>query len=190
MPPDSDLATLYQSAVRLHARELFNYAYRLCGRRDLAEDLVQETFLHAWRSLSGLRDAEKIRPWLYRILRRRYARMIRYRWFGRLAQLEVRFPIPAAKDSSIESIDQRETLQAALDKLDNRFKQPFLMVYQEGLSCQDTAAQLQVPLGTVLSRIFRARKMLRDTISENSTYRNSQSRSASTVSNLQRREVL
>jgi RNA polymerase sigma-70 factor (ECF subfamily) len=61
----------------------------------------------------------------------------------------------------LDSIAGRDRLQKALDKLDDRFKEPFLMVFLEGLSCAEAAEVLGVPLGTVLSRLHRARNQLR-----------------------------
>ena len=59
-------------------------------------------------------------------------------------------------------LSQREALQGALDALDERYKESFLMVFLQGLSCRETAERLDVPLGTVLSRIHRARSFLRE----------------------------
>ncbi|MCG8618602.1 MAG: hypothetical protein MI802_20475, partial [Desulfobacterales bacterium] len=67
----------YESWVENHATELYRYALRTSGRADIAEDLTQETFYHAWRSMKSLRDPSRARAWLFQILRYRYAHWLR-----------------------------------------------------------------------------------------------------------------
>ena len=64
---------LYEKLVRAHGTELYRFAFRLCGQAENAEDLLQETYCEAWRSIHTLRDAEKGRSLLYTIVRHRYA---------------------------------------------------------------------------------------------------------------------
>ncbi len=155
--------TFYERAVEQHAQELFHYAVRLCGRDGGAEDLVQETFLHAWRSIHTLRDENALRGWLFQILRRRHFRTLNKRRMVRTVPLEEAAEL-ADKMYTSSDIAKREVLQVGLDRLDIRFKQPFLMVYSEGLSCEAAARELNVPLGTLLSRLFRAKQSLRASI--------------------------
>ena len=155
---------VYAGWVEEHSSELYRYAYRLGGRRELAEDLVQETFYHAWRSFSSLHELDKARPWLYRILRNRYSHYVR---------AQVRRPQGVALDSvadrrdpsapnPVADLGQSDELTAALAGLEDRFREPMLMVFLEGKTCREAADELGVPLGTVLSRIHRARKTLRE----------------------------
>lgn len=153
---------LYEAWVRDHAADLYRMAYRLCGEAETAEDLVQETFYHAWKDIAGLRETAKARAWLYQILRHRYAHWVRSR--------TRRLPT-ASSDQSAERIDpnsssltrlsHQEQLQRVLDDLDDTLKVPLLMVFLEGMTCQEAAEVLDIPLGTVLSRIHRARQRLR-----------------------------
>jgi RNA polymerase sigma-70 factor (ECF subfamily) len=147
---------LYATLVRAHAADLYRYAVRLTGCPDFAEDVVQETFQEAWRGLAGLRSPEAGRAWLFQILRNRHAHGVR---------AASRRPVPSSgvDELSHASSDapDRSGLQRALDELDERFKTPFLMVFLEGLTCQETADALGIPLGTVLSRVHRARAALR-----------------------------
>ena len=153
----------YAELVGSHAAELYRYAYRLCGAPETAEDLVQETFCEAWRSLAGLRDQQNSRGWLFQILRHRYARFVRDKRrkqpaFTSLSEEQ----IPAVTtENPLESLARRELLQHAIDSLDDRFKEPFLMVFLQGFTCEEASCELRLPLGTVLSRIHRARKLLR-----------------------------
>ena len=160
--PGGDARSFYEGLVRGHSAELFGMAYRLTGARDRAEDLVQESFLEAWRSLGSLRDRAAARAWLFQILRHVYARRRRQesrrpRTSGTLEHLDR----AAEGGSPLEALVRHDELQRALGSIDPRFKEAFLMMFLEGLSAREIAERLSVPLGTVLSRIHRARTALR-----------------------------
>src|SRR5688500_8764066 len=70
--------TMYESWVRGYAAGLYRFALRLCGREDVAEELVQETFYEAWRSIGSLREPTSARRWLLKILRHRWAHWVRH----------------------------------------------------------------------------------------------------------------
>jgi RNA polymerase sigma-70 factor, ECF subfamily len=165
MDQDSEGRALYETMVRRCARDLYRFAFRLCGHAQTAEDLVQDTFFEAWRSIGSLEDDETGRAWLFGVLRHRYAHLVRDG--GRRWQLPL--SLDRVKDEPsqpcLDVLDQmanQEMLQRALDALDDNYKVPFLMVFDGGLTCQKVAEHLQVPLGTVLSRIHRARNFLRN----------------------------
>jgi len=155
----------YESWVDAWSADLYRFAYRLCGQGDLAEDLVQETFFHAWRSMHSLRDPGRARAWLYQILRHRYAH-----WVRADARRPAQQTPPESFDRLVGNGQEQplarmvrdEQLQLALDALEERYRQPLLLVFLEGLTCRQAAEQLKVPLGTVLSRIHRARRFLRE----------------------------
>ncbi|MCI0363321.1 MAG: RNA polymerase sigma factor [Phycisphaerales bacterium] len=158
--------------MRRHTAELYRFAYRACGDREVAEDLVQETFYEAWKCMRRLRDAERARAWLFQILRHRYSRWVR---------AERRNPTPApvsfgisppdtpaahaaserAGGKEVSNFAERDALQMALNQVSDVLKVPLLMVFIEGLTCQEAATRLDLPLGTVLSRIHRAKRQLR-----------------------------
>ncbi len=166
---DTSPRARYERWVTDHSVELYRFALRMTGRGEIAEDLTQETFYHAWRSMKSLRDPSRARAWLFQILRYRYSHWLRDK--GR----QVKTTAPAepienrpGKDraSTLERMTRHESLQLALDDLDERFRTPFLMVFLEGLSCREAAERLGVPLGTVLSRIHRARQALRASLAQ------------------------
>jgi len=156
---------VYEQLVRDNAAGLYRYAFRLCGRAETAEDLVQETFTEAWRGIGSLRDSAKGRAWLFQILRFRFAHFVRDAR-RRLQPIDhgdaIEFEPEQPGDDVLEAIANRELLQRALDALDETFKEPLLMVLLDGATCRETAEQLEIPLGTVLSRIHRGRAFLRE----------------------------
>lgn len=153
----------YESWVLQWADELYRLAYRLCGSSDTADDLVQETFYHAWRSIDSLRDETRARAWLFQILRYRYAHWVRTdtRRPRIVAPLDDAIPAADNRPTALDRLERQETVQLALEALDERYRLPLMMVFMEGLTCQEAADEIGVPLGTVLSRIHRARKHLR-----------------------------
>ncbi|MBI4243161.1 MAG: RNA polymerase sigma factor [Planctomycetes bacterium] len=149
---------LYEQLVSDHYELAYRLAYRLSGDRDAAEDLVQETFYDAWRSIRTLKNPSSAKAWLITILRHRF-----YRWSKsckkrkEISFSEVGHEFVAA--DKVNSIDQ-EKLQDALNTLDYGQREIFLLVYLRDLKCREVAEMLNLPLGTVLSRTARARQAL------------------------------
>ncbi|HVX86781.1 MAG TPA: RNA polymerase sigma factor [Phycisphaerae bacterium] len=145
------------------APTLYRLALRLCGKRELAEDLLQETFVEAWKSCDKLSDVAKAKAWLFQILRNRWSHYLRdssrrlrpSHDQDALERVGSRFP------NHSDLLAESDFVQRALDQLDEDLKLPFLCVVMEGYSCQETADLLKIPLGTVLSRLYRARQALR-----------------------------
>jgi RNA polymerase sigma-70 factor (ECF subfamily) len=140
---------------------MYRLAYRLVGDRHEAEDLVQEAFRSAWKSRELFRPEGGHRAWLAAILRRRVADHWRHpRPPALLAHdqaLEVE--LPGADPCRDELSDE---MQAALGHLPDELRETLLLVVVAELSHQEAADLLAIPLGTVLSRVSRARKRLRE----------------------------
>ena len=150
MADNSGDARIARLVVDHHA-DVYRYAYRLAGSAVDAEDLTQQTFLAAQVNLGQLRSAEAARSWLFAILRNCYLKSRRRRLPVNAASVEIDVnEIPAPTTAS--PID-RERLQAALDELPEEHKLVLLMFYFEDCSYREMAAQLDVPLGTVMSRL-------------------------------------
>lgn len=158
----------YEQWVRLYAPELFRFACRLSGRRDIAEDLLQETFTEAWRSILKHREPDQARAWLFQILRFRYAHFLRDNRHHRGTQsLPEELNIsPELHRPPLEVLAEQDAMQAALNSLSTAARQTFVMVFVQGLTCRETAAELGIPLGTVLSRLSAAREHLRDRLQQ------------------------
>jgi RNA polymerase sigma-70 factor (ECF subfamily) len=159
MRNDDHRRRLYEQCVDQHAASLFRVAFRLTSSRDTAEELVQETYLCAWRDISKLNDVSKLRSWMFSILRNQYGKSTRRRG---LQQTLTDPMIENLADRRAASRDEIQgQLQNAINGLGDDFRMPLLLVSMEGLSVDEAAAVLEVPRGTVLSRLHRARRRLK-----------------------------
>ncbi len=145
--------------VARHYAELYAYAYRLTGRTAEAEDLTQQTFLAACAANSRLRDPSCARGWLYAILRSQYLKHFCRQ--GELILDEGQTDLGQIPEQTAAPEFDQELLQQALDGLPPDFKIVVLMFYFEGCSYKQIASQLNLPLGTVMSRLARAKQRLR-----------------------------
>lgn len=153
---------------------MYRYAYRMCADRQVAEDLVQESFAEAWRSIDSLRDPNAGRAWLMRILVHRHAHALRKR--RRRVRLVSASETDSAADATasaftagpgaLDRLADQELLERVLQALPETYRRPFLLVFQAGLTCREAAEALEVPLGTILSRVHRARIQLRRLVRE------------------------
>lgn len=154
----------YEQWVDRWARDLYRFACRICGCGDLADDLVQETFYHAWRSIETLKDDSRARAWLFRILRNRWSHTVRmHQRRPNLGTSLDAVADPADDDATepLESMVREELVRRALEQLSEPHRMVLLMVFVEGMTCQQVADEFDVPLGTILSRIHRARQAMR-----------------------------
>lgn len=142
-----------------HHENLFRYAYRLTGSAHDAEDLTQQTFLVAQQRLDQVRDPARIGGWLFSVLRSCFLKSRRKRRPALAANLELEIDeLPASP--AAEPID-RQQLQAALDELPDDARLILVMFYFEDCSYKEIADQLQIAIGTVMSRLARAKARLR-----------------------------
>jgi RNA polymerase sigma-70 factor (ECF subfamily) len=146
--------------------QLYNFARWLTQDTTEAEDLVQETYTKALRGFSSFQAGTNFRAWMYRILRNSF--------LSSRTGLRTTIPINTEEDEMllpansttpesvlIEQAD-RETVQHALADLPVPFREILLLCEVEEMSYQEIAETLTVPMGTVMSRLFRARRALRD----------------------------
>ena len=153
-------AVTIQQLVAEHHELLFRYAFRMSGNPCDAEDLTQQTYLIAQRKLDQLRQPAAARAWLCRILRTTFLKTCRRRHPQPAADLEMDMNVIVGPWPDSSPIDH-ERLQLVLDELPDRFKLVLLMFYFEQRSYQEIADELDIPLGTVMSRLSRAKAHLR-----------------------------
>lgn len=150
----------FQRLVTDHGPSLYRMAYRMVGHAHEAEDIVQDTYRSAWKSRKSFREGYSERAWLATILRRRTVD----RWRTKpqpttLAETDgVDVPAPHEDPFADQYTDE---MQTALNQLSPDLRDCLLMVVVGELTHQETADTLSIPLGTVLSRVSRARKQLR-----------------------------
>ena len=163
--------------VSEHLQSVYRYAYRLSGQVHEAEDLTQETFRLAQLRLHQLRDPQKLLSWLFSILRSCFLK-------ARRKKLPIPTDsLPEAEDpagtTSLDFID-REHLQQALNQLSEEARVVLMLFYFEDMAYKDIATELDVPIGTVMSRLARAKQRLKKVLGELSGESSSQSGSNAT----------
>jgi RNA polymerase sigma-70 factor, ECF subfamily len=152
--------------VRAHHAAVYRYACRLCGNAVEAEDLTQQTFLIAHTKLHQLREADRACSWLLAVVRSCFLKSLRKPRpvAANVIDLNVN---EVAETSEIDEVD-REQLAAALAELPEEFRLVVLMFYFEELSYQEISAELDIPIGTVMSRLSRAKGHLRSRLAATS----------------------
>jgi len=139
--------------------DLMRFAWWLARDRSVAEDVVQETLIRAWKSREELKDPAAARPWLFTIARREHARLFERKRLPTVDVEEVEaLGDPAlATDGDAGLID----LRRAILKLPDEYREPLVLQVLGGLSTAEIAAQLKLTQAAVLTRLFRARNRLR-----------------------------
>jgi RNA polymerase sigma-70 factor (ECF subfamily) len=150
-----------------HAKAIYNYCFRRVGNWTAAEDLLSVVFLEAWRRRGKELPPEKVLPWLYGIATNvvRNRRRSERRYAAALRRLPPREPEVDFAPDADERLDDEGRLQhalALLESLPRREQDVFALCAWMELSYEDTAAALGVPVGTVRSRLSRARTRLRE----------------------------
>ncbi len=148
----------YTMLVKAYSVDLFRFALWLCRNRETAEDLVQETFARAWRSLDDLRDEKAAKAWLFTTLRREHARLYERK---RLEMADVPTENLAAPASdSYDTRTEAHVLRQALAELSEDYREPLLLQVLGGYTCAEIGEQLGISPNAVMTRLFRARKKL------------------------------
>ncbi len=153
-----------------HLEFLYNVALKYTGRTYDAEDLVQETMFTAYKKFYQLREESKCRAWLFMILRSHFLkeqRQLIKRPFlddgtGYLKHVVDETAVSLAKKYE-EKINSEE-VQRVLDVLPEKFKSPLILYYMQELTYQEISEYLDVPIGTVMSRLARAKKHMKKEI--------------------------
>ena len=146
--------------VAEHHETLYRYAYRLAGSATDAEDLTQQVFLIAQQKLDQVRDAQCVRGWLFTVLRNCYLKSRRQRLPVTAASADL--DINTVPEDVAECEVDSERLQAAINALDDDFKITVLLFYFEHRSYREIGEALEIPIGTVMSRLARAKARLRE----------------------------
>lgn len=159
-PAVSSKQRQFDALVRSLSGDLYRYAYWLCNEDALAHDLVQETFLRAWRSLDALRDTASAKAWLITILRREHARLYERKTpqFADVDDVEI---ADDRESLAPESVGDDGLVRAAMHRLERKYREPLLMQVLGGFSCEEIARELDITPAAVMTQVFRARQKLK-----------------------------
>jgi RNA polymerase sigma-70 factor (ECF subfamily) len=149
----------FQALCQALRPDLLRFAFWLSRDRALAEDVVQESLLRAWKAQDSLLDEAAAKPWFLTIIRREYARSFERKRFVTVDVDELiarEEPVLAATDG-----DDVAELRAAVFKLPDEYREPLVLQVLMGYSTAEIAAELGLTNAAVLTRLFRARKLLR-----------------------------
>ena len=151
---------------------LYNFAHWLTQDREEAEDLVQETYAKALKGFSSFQPGTNFRAWIYQILRNTF--------FTSRTGLKATATVPLELDNDQENVpttadtpesillqrSDRQLVQQALGRLPVPYREVLLLCEFEEMSYHEISATLSIPMGTVMSRLSRARRALRDAVEE------------------------
>ncbi|MGY5449714.1 sigma-70 family RNA polymerase sigma factor [Agarivorans sp. MS3-6] len=154
----------YEALVQAYNRDIYRYAYWLVHDKHIAEDIVQETFLRAWRSLDSLKDEKAAKSWLITILRRENARRFERKQFN-LVDIEDH-SVADVHSTSTEQQIENVWLRRQIDKLAPEYKEPLLLQVIGGFSGDEIAEMLELNKNTVMTRLFRARNQLKEALED------------------------
>jgi RNA polymerase sigma-70 factor, ECF subfamily len=158
----------FSELVCIHAQGVLNVIYHMCGDVNIAEDAAQETFIRAWSHLSSYRPQTSLRNWLYRIavnaatdMLRREKRILP----NALEDLQLKDPQPGPEALFFQE-EQTALIQEAILSLPDASRAVLVLREYEGLSYHEIADALDIPVGTVMSRLNYSRKLLKEKLEQ------------------------
>lgn len=155
---------LFEKLVKAYSSDLFRFAFWLSKDRNVAEDLVQETFTRAWKSIESLKDESAAKAWLMTILRRENARRFEKK---QPVWVNIEEAIIAGNSSNEpENTLEKTNLYKAIMNLELEFREPLIMQVIWGYSSKEIAEQLDLKVATINTRLFRARNVLKKSLGE------------------------
>lgn len=176
--PAEESDTRFWSLARKHSEFLYNMALRYTGNPHDAEDLLQDTLYIGFNHFKSLRNPDKIRAWLFRIMRNRHIRLVGRKKgvattefnesLGYTEVLEQSAAGPNVTDR-VEQKSEAERLLHLVSKLPEKYQTPLLLFYMEEMTYKEISKLLEIPLGTVMSRLSRARNRLKAALVEQDT---------------------
>ena len=171
----SDLELVHQSKngdpeafselVRRHQHVVFNVSYRFMRDSSLAEDMAQEAFLKAYRLLKGFRGDCSFSTWMYRVTCSVCLTELNRRKRRNEVEQELQYNVETAEEP-MESPDMPEMIRRCVRRLPDRYVQIITLYYLKGVSYEEIAQVMDIPMGTLKTWMFRARKQLRGVVEE------------------------
>jgi RNA polymerase sigma factor (sigma-70 family) len=170
-PEEKEL--IFEDEFLPHIHSIYNFAYRITFNEDDAKDLVQETYLKAFRFIDSFQKGTNAKAWLFRILKNSFINEFRKKSKepAKVDYQEVEtyynsdeIDQPITSDLRVEAIKEKigDEVSVALNSLDIDFRTVIILCDLEGFTYEEMAKILDIPIGTVRSRLHRARNLLRD----------------------------
>jgi len=157
----------FDRLVTVFHQDMFRYAAWLCRDRSIAEDVVQESLLRAWKSLDALRDEAAAKHWLLTIVRRENARYFERK---RLETVDIDNLTGSQAALLAETPnDELNELREAIYELDDDYREPLVLQVLMGYSTNEIAEMMGLKQGAVLTRLHRARLKLKDDVANEAT---------------------
>ena len=155
----ADASARFEQLCAPYRNDLLRFLIWLCRDRALAEDVMQETLLRAWRSFGSLSDSGAVRSWLLTIARRELARVFERK---RLPTVDLDSAI-ATHDAALATHESHDVddMRRAIFLLEPTYREPLVMQVLLGLPTEEIAEQLAISVPAVLTRLYRAREMLK-----------------------------
>ena len=154
----------FDRVVAVYHADMYRYAAWLSRDRSIAEDVVQEALLRAWKSLDSLRDDAAAKHWLLTIVRRKNARYFERK---RLETVDVDDLSPAQEALIAESEDEQlQVVREAIYRLEDDYREPLVLQVLMGYSTTEIAELMGLKQGAVLTRLHRARHKLKEVVEE------------------------
>jgi RNA polymerase sigma-70 factor (ECF subfamily) len=159
MTNSTERTARFNRLAEAYSTDLYRFAMWLCGNDALAKDLVQETYLRAWRALDSLKDGAAAKSWLITILRREFARTFE-RKVPKFTDVD---KVVVVDDGVLEPDErtERELLRKGIFKLEPKYRDPLLLQVVFGHSCEEISQQLEISKSAVMTQLFRARQKLK-----------------------------
>lgn len=159
MSNESDRQARFDELASAYGADLYRFAMWICGDDALAKDLVQETYLRAWKALDKLLDRGAAKSWLITILRREYARTFE-RKVPKFTDVDA---VVVPDDNELEPDDRVEIdlLRRSILTLAPKYREPLLLQVVMGYSCAEISRELGVSKSAVMTQLFRAREQLK-----------------------------
>ena len=169
-------ADAFEVLVRRHEKRMFNIAYRVIGNYDEAGEVVQDAFIAAYKNIKGFKGEARFTTWLYAIcinLSRNRLKRLKTRHYreGRSLDDPIMTPDgelladpPSSEPSALDKLEARDVqqkVQLCINALDAEFREVIVLRDLQGFSYEEISAMLKKPVGTVKSRLFRAREAMR-----------------------------
>jgi RNA polymerase sigma-70 factor (ECF subfamily) len=166
----------FESLVRRHQKRMINIAYRIVGDYDEACEIVQDTFIAAYKNIKGFKGEARFATWLYAIclnLSKNRLKRLKTRQYREGRSLddpimtpdgEIAADPPSSEPSALDRLEAKDVqhkVQLCINALDAEFREVIVLRDMQGFSYEEISAMLKVPEGTVKSRLFRAREAMR-----------------------------